>query len=49
MVLHTLVVLGVATIEAADGMIYRDMCEVHSPDMELPTRTVRNPTNNPSQ
>jgi hypothetical protein len=48
MVLHTLVVLGVATIEAVDGMIYRDMCEVHSPDMELPTRTVRNPTNNPS-
>ncbi len=43
MVLHTLVVLGVATIESTDGTIYRDMCEVHSPDMELPTRTVRNP------
>lgn len=44
MVLHTLVILGVATIEGIDGTIYRDMCEVHSPDMELPTRTVRNPT-----
>ena len=49
MVLHTLVVLGVATIEAVDGTVYRDMCEVHSPDMELPTRTVRNPTNNSSK
>lgn len=44
MVLHTIVVMGIASLTGTDGTVYRDMCEVHSPDMELPTRSVRNPT-----
>jgi hypothetical protein len=36
--LRTLVVIYSATIETASGIHYRDMCEVHTPDMEGPTR-----------
>lgn len=46
MTLCTFVIQQTATLEWMDGTIVRDMCEVHSPDMELPTRSVRNPTNN---
>ena len=36
--LRTLVVIYSATLETASGIHYRDMCEVHTPDMEGPTR-----------
>jgi hypothetical protein len=36
--LRTLVVIYSATVETATGIHYRDMCEVHTPDMEGPTR-----------
>jgi hypothetical protein len=36
----TLVVLGSATLETESGTYLRDMMEVHSPDMELPTQRV---------
>ena len=49
MILYTIVVMGIASLTDIDGTVYRDMCEVHSPDMELPTRSVRNPTNNSSK
>jgi hypothetical protein len=48
MTLCTFVIQQTATLECMDGTILRDMCEVHSPDMELPTRSVRNPTNKQS-
>lgn len=33
-VFYTLVVLGTATVEVSTGEVFRDMLEVHSPDME---------------
>jgi hypothetical protein len=33
----TLVVFHTATIETASGLVFRDMCEIHSADMEAPT------------
>jgi hypothetical protein len=35
--LYTILVMNSATIETDFGSIFRDMLEVHSPDMELPT------------
>lgn len=37
-ILTTLLILGTATLETADGLHVRDMLEVHSPDMEYPTQ-----------
>jgi hypothetical protein len=37
MEMYTLVVFNKASIETVKGTIMRDMCEVHSPDMENPT------------
>jgi hypothetical protein len=36
--LHTLVVMNSAVLETCSGRVFRDMLEVHSPDMELPTK-----------
>lgn len=35
--LYTVVVMNSATIESSSGYMFRDMLEIHSPDMELPT------------
>jgi hypothetical protein len=41
--LYTFVVLKSACLQTKSGLMIRDMCEVHSPDMELPTKNVLNP------
>lgn len=41
--LFTFVVLKSACLQTKSGLMIRDMCEVHSPDMELPTTNVLNP------
>ncbi len=42
-VMTVMVIHGTASIETEHGIL-RDMCEVHSPDMELPTSIALNPT-----
>jgi hypothetical protein len=42
-VMTVLVIRGTASIET-EYSVMRDMCEVHSPDMELPTSKALNPT-----
>lgn len=44
---RTLVVLGQSMVEAEHGEVFRDMLEVHSPDMEEPTNeALRGPEDN---
>jgi hypothetical protein len=38
-VFYTILVVGSASIETSTGEVFRDMLEVHSPDMETPTFT----------
>lgn len=40
----TAVVFGTSVLETGSGIIMRDMCEVHSPDMEAPTADALDPT-----
>ncbi len=40
----TAVVFGVSVLETGGGVFLRDMCEVHSPDMEEPTTNALDPT-----
>ncbi len=40
----TFVIFKTACIQTVDGMIMRDMCEIHSPDMEGPTARALDPT-----
>lgn len=44
----TLIVFTTACIEGSDGMMYRDMCEVHDPDVEQATtdELIRQPSPN---
>jgi hypothetical protein len=39
----TFVIMKTACLETKNGIILRDMCEVHSPDMETPTKNVLDP------
>jgi hypothetical protein len=39
----TFVIMKTACLETINGVIIRDMCEVHSPDMEEPTKNVLDP------
>jgi hypothetical protein len=44
MEMTTAVVFGVPVLETGGGVFLRDMCEVHSPDMEEPTTNALDPT-----
>jgi hypothetical protein len=45
--MYTLVVFNKASIETIKGTIMRDMCEVHSPEMEKPTSNKMEITSDP--